>query len=144
MSGSRQPVLSFVYIEQDASVDAEQLTVELRIDSEQVDRSRADQHAVYLVEAIREMGVPAIGRVEAPAPLGARASSELELGAIIVGLGASGATLPMLIGLARDWLGRRREGSITLKIGSDELHLTHVSTADQQRALDSFLERHRA
>ena len=63
-------------------------------------------------------------------------------GALLIALGGSGATLPVLVGLVRDWLTRRGSGSVRLKIGSDEVELTHASSATQQRVLDEFLSRH--
>jgi hypothetical protein len=63
-------------------------------------------------------------------------------GALLIALGGSGATLPVLVGLVRDWLTRRGSGSVRLKIGDDELEVAHASSAMQQRALDEFLSRH--
>ena len=61
---------------------------------------------------------------------------------MLVALGSSGATLPVLIGLVQDWLERRGSGTVRLKIGSDELELTHVSSEQQRQVLDGFLSRH--
>ena len=63
-------------------------------------------------------------------------------GALLIALGGSGATLPVLVGLVRDWLTRRGSGLVRLKIGDDELEVTQASSAMQQRALDEFLSRH--
>ncbi|WP_434482080.1 hypothetical protein OG585_52300 (plasmid) [Streptomyces sp. NBC_01340] len=59
-----------------------------------------------------------------------------------MGLGGSGALLPVLVGLVQDWLNRQRSGTIRLKIGDDEIELTATSDEMRQRALEEFLRRH--
>jgi hypothetical protein len=61
---------------------------------------------------------------------------------LLIALGGSGATLPVLVGLIRDWLKRRGSGVVRLKIGSDEVELTHTSSELQQQVLDEFVRRH--
>ncbi len=62
--------------------------------------------------------------------------------AVLIALGGSGATLPVLIALIRDWLNRRGSGIVRVKIGEDELDLPNASPELQQRVLDAFLSRH--
>jgi hypothetical protein len=61
---------------------------------------------------------------------------------LVIGLGGSGALLPVLAGCVQDWLNRRRSGTIRMKIGDDEIELTAVSDEMRQRALEEFLRRH--
>ncbi|GHE10396.1 hypothetical protein [Streptomyces alanosinicus] len=66
----------------------------------------------------------------------------MQLGALLLGLGGSGALLPALAALVQNWLTRRCSGSVRLKIGEDEIVLTGAGDEVQQRALEEFLRRH--
>ncbi|MCZ7423681.1 MULTISPECIES: hypothetical protein [unclassified Micromonospora] len=115
----------------------------LVLEGDDDDREYIEQDLQYLIAELRNLHLDQIERVseESPPP-GTRAAGGVELGALLVAVGGSGATLPMLIGLVQDWLARRRSGTIRLKIGSDELELTGASDAMRQRALEDFLRRH--
>ncbi|MEG3632582.1 effector-associated constant component EACC1 [Micromonospora palythoicola] len=123
------------------SVDGASILLVLEGDDD--DREYVEEDLQYLIAELRNLHLDQIERVsEGPPPPGTRATGGVELGALLVAVGGSGATLPMLIGLVQDWLARRRSGTIRLKIGSDELELTGASDAMRQRALEDFLRRH--
>ena len=122
---------------------AEASLVRLVVDPNDGDRERADEDVQYLLSDLAQLDVEAIGRVPAgAAPSGTKAGGAVELGALLIAVGGSGAILPMLVGLVRDWLGRRGSGSVKLTIGDDSLELSGVSGKDQQRVLEEFLRRH--
>ena len=121
------------------------MQVRLMLDGPGEDRERAEDDLQYLREDLAEIGVAGIERESGgPAPEGVRGVGMDTAGVLLIALGSSGATLPMLVGLVRDWLVRRGSGTVRLKIGSDEIEVTHTSNAVQQRALDEFLRRHEA
>ncbi len=120
------------------------MQVRLLLDSQDGDRDRAEDDLRYLREELAELGVAGIEREsDAPAPKGVRGVGLDTAGVLLVALGSSGATLPMLVGLVRDWLLRRGSGTVRLKIGSDEIEVTRASGAVQERALNEFLRRHK-
>ncbi|MFJ4836060.1 hypothetical protein ACIP79_40105 [Streptomyces sp. NPDC088747] len=121
----------------------EEMSVELVLDPQGGDPERTGEELHFLLAELSRLDVESIERVtHRPAPAGTRGGDAVELGALLIGLGGSGALLPLLVGLVQDWLHRRRSGSIRLKIGDDELELTAVSDEMQRRALEDFLRRH--
>lgn len=122
----------------------EGVPVELVLDAGDGDRGYAEEQLQYLLAELSHLDLASIDRAPSPlpAPPGARSSNTLELGALVIGLGGSGALLPVLVGLVQDWLNRRRSGTIRLKIGDDEIELSTSSDEMRQRALEEFLRRH--
>jgi len=117
--------------------------VRLVFDAEDNDPEYAEQQLQYLIEELRGLDLASIDRTpQGPPPPGTRGAGALELGALVIGLGGSGALLPVLAGLVQDWLVRRRSGTVRLKLGDDEVELTAASDEVQQRALEEFLRRH--
>lgn len=118
--------------------------VSLVLEDKDTEEERLEEDLRYLLDEVAQLGGAEVGRPQVgPAPAGARGGAGVELGAALIALGSSGATLPMLVALVRDWLGRRESGTIHLKIGSDEIRLDHVPTETQRDALAEFLDRHR-
>jgi hypothetical protein len=101
--------------------------------AELASRLRADLEASDDVESVRLA-------TSGDAPAGAKAGDAVMWGTLIVSVVSTGA-LTALITLARDWVGRQRDGSVRVKIGDDELELTAVSAEDQRRLVDEWLAR---
>ncbi|MFE6482017.1 hypothetical protein ACFVGN_03585 [Streptomyces sp. NPDC057757] len=121
----------------------EEMSVELVLDPQGGDPEHTEEELHSLLAELSSLEVESIERVtRGPAPAGTRGGDAVEVGALLIGLGGSGALLPLLVGLVQDWLHRRRSGSIRLKIGDDELELTAASEEMQRRALEGFLRRH--
>lgn len=84
-------------------------------------------------------------RIEHPAdeaPDRAKAGVPFAPGEIVLALLASGGVLTSLIGLLQNWLSRRERHSIVLEIDGDRLEIHGLESADQQRLIDSWIERH--
>ncbi|MCW7947306.1 hypothetical protein AAW14_36510 [Streptomyces hygroscopicus] len=115
--------------------------LEVRLTFEDLDGADiAERDMEFLFEELDGLEVP-YGRLsEAPAPAGTRAGDVSTYTSLVLGL-AGAPALRALIRLAQDWLARRNSGSIDLKLGDDELHMTSVSRADQQRAVEAFIAR---
>jgi hypothetical protein len=108
------------------------------------DSEYAEQELQYLIDELQELDLASIDRAsQRPPPPGTRGAGAMELGAPVIGLGGSGTLLPVLAGQVQACLGRRRSGSVRLKLGDDEIELTAVSDEVQQRSLNEFLARHR-
>ena len=117
--------------------------VRLVFDAQDEDPERAAQDLQYLMGELLEVDGVGIERHSLiPSPPCTR-SAGVDTGALLIALGGSGATLPVLIALIRDWLNRRGSGIVRLKIGEDELELPNASPEVQRRVLDAFLSRHR-
>lgn len=117
------------------------LTVEIALSFEDAEQAEQDLRFLRMeLDDIDHEGVETA--VTGPAPAGARSGGSVGTGALLVALGSSGAALPALIALIKDWLGRRRAGTIKVTIGSDSVEMSGFLTAEQQRALDAFLRRH--
>jgi Effector Associated Constant Component 1 len=122
---------------------ADVIRVRLVLAAQDGDEERTEEELHYLLDELDQVGAASIEREPTgPAPPGTRGAGVDAAGALLIALGGSGATLPVLVALVRDWLTRRGSGTVRLKIGSDEVELTHASSAMQQRALDEFLSRH--
>lgn len=118
--------------------------VELVVDTGDDDPEYTEEQLRYLLDELSHLDLASINRapLSLPAPPGTRSSGALEIGALVIGLGGSGALLPVLVGLVQDWLNRRQSGTIRIKIGDDEIELTASSDEMRQRALEEFLRRH--
>jgi len=124
-------------------MSADAIQVRLVLDDEDGDQERGEEDLRYLLDELAQIDISSIEREPAgPAPPGTRGAGVDAAAALLIALGGSGATLPVLVGLVRDWLTRRGSGAVRLKIGEDEVELTHASSAMQQRMLDEFLSRH--
>jgi hypothetical protein len=119
-------------------------TVRLDLSDVDTDPERLEEDFRDLLDELAQLESAEVDRPEEDeAPDGVRGWGGVELGAALIALGSSGATLPMLVALLRDWLDRRGSGTIHLKIGSDEVRMDHVPTQTQREVLAEFLERHR-
>jgi hypothetical protein len=124
---------------------ADETLVTLVLEDEDTDRERLEEDLRYLLDELGQLHGAEVVRPDAePPPAGTRGGTGVQLGAALVALGSSGAALPMLVALVRDWLGRRNAGTIHLKIGSDEVRMDHVPSQTQREVLAEFLERHRS
>ena len=119
------------------------MPVELVLDAEDGNPEYVEEQLQYLLAELDQLDVESIERVAGPpAPSGTRSGDTVQLGALLIALGGSGALLPVVVGLVKDWLSRRQSFTIRLKIGDDEIELTGASDEMGQRALDDFLRRH--
>jgi hypothetical protein len=78
----------------------------------------------------------------APAPAGARGLDADTLGTLLVSLATAPAVLVAIVGTIRDWLGRGRARSVSIEMDGDVLHVTGLSSADQDRLIEAWLVRH--
>ena len=119
-----------VVVRVDAGLDADQselgqLTLRLRDELEQLDDASAE-----------------LARGRTPEP-GAKSGDVVEWGTLVVSAVTSGA-LTAVLKTAHAWLVRQRSGSLSVRIGDDELVLTAVSLGEQRRVIDDWLARQAA
>ena len=78
---------------------------------------------------------------EGEAPDGARAIDVEALGTLLVTAVTAPEVLRAVVGTIRDWLGRSRARSVCVEIDGDVLQVTGISSADQERLIESWLAR---
>jgi hypothetical protein len=137
-------VVSFsAYTERAAGMVQEISQVCLVLDAHGEDPERVAQDLHYLAGELLQLDDVSVERQSLVSPPPGTRSAGADTGALLIALGGSGATLPVLIALVRDWLSRRGSGVVRVKIGDDELELPHASPEMQKQVLDAFLGRHR-
>jgi hypothetical protein len=72
-------------------------------------------------------------------PKGAKAGEALEFGTLLVSL--SPAILQSVVGIVRSWLSRRGSRSVKMKIGEDTLEMSGLTSNEQSRLIEEWLER---
>lgn len=117
-----------------------QVCLVLDAHGEEPERVAQDLH--YLTGELLQLDGVSVERQSLVSPPPGARSARADTGALLIALGGSGATLPVLIALVRDWLSRRGSGVVRVKIGDDELELPHASPEMQKQVLDAFLGRH--
>jgi hypothetical protein len=123
-----QPTEIAIRVDAGAGADAEEL-------AELTSRLRDE---LLELDPIAVRSVPA-----GPPPAGAKGAEALEWGKLAVTVLGAGS-LPALVAAVRDWLGRGDRRGVTLTIGDDQLELTGVSSDEQQRIAQAWLDRHPA
>ena len=76
-------------------------------------------------------------------PPGTKAVEVAALGALIVGV-AKSQVLVNVVAAVRSWLGGQQQRSVRLELDGDVLELTGVSSKEQRRLADEWLQRHDA
>jgi hypothetical protein len=76
-------------------------------------------------------------------PPGTRGVELAALGALLVSVTQSQLLAPMLAAV-RSWLGGSPQRSIKLELEGDTLELTGISSTEQRRLVDEWLQRHTA
>jgi len=76
-------------------------------------------------------------------PPGTRGVELAALGALLVSVTQSQLLAPVLAAI-RSWLGGSPQRSIKLELEGDTLELTGISSAEQRRLVDEWLQRHTA
>jgi hypothetical protein len=84
-------------------------------------------------------GVPGMGEP----PPGSRAVDLAALGALVVNV-ADSQLLAAVVAAVRSWLAGSSRRSVKLELGGDALELTGVSSREQRRLADEWLDRHTA
>lgn len=84
-------------------------------------------------------GVPGAGEP----PPGSRAVDLAALGALVVNV-ADSELLAAVVAAVRSWLAGSSRRSVKLELGGDALELTGVSSREQRRLADEWLDRHTA
>src|SRR5215467_3433639 len=117
----------------------------LQISEEGADAERLAALAGYLRAELLQLDVEdVIASRAGEAPPDARGVDIAAIGALLVALSQSAASLTSVVSAIKDWL-RRGEGTgraVRLELGGDMLELSQASAADQERLIELFIRRH--
>jgi hypothetical protein len=109
------------------------------------DPAELDELSRQLRQQILETDVDAVGAIPiGEAPPGARAGELVAVGSLLVTLTRSAELLKSVVAVIQDWLQRSGARTVELQIGGDTLKITGVSSEDQHRLVELFVERHTA
>ena len=91
---------------------------------------------------ILSLDVDAVGLLNAvESPNKTKVGDPISWGVIIVTLLATGGVITTLINAIQAWLTQNERRSITLEINGDKLQITGISSAEQKRLMDSWIDR---
>lgn len=119
------------------------LRLELLVDPDGQDRERTAEDTVSLLEQLHQLDIDSAEPLTSGSPPpGTRAVDAFTAGSLVVMAAGSRAVLRSVLGLVQDWLARRQSGTVSIKIGDDELNLTYATQSAQKQALEAFISRH--
>jgi Effector Associated Constant Component 1 len=105
------------------------------------DPAELEDAALQLRHELLELDVETVGVPGSePAPVGSRGIDAGVIGTLMLAAGR-GAIGP-IVQAVQSWVARRSSRSVKLTIENDSLELTNVSSEDQRRLIESFLDRH--
>jgi hypothetical protein len=106
------------------------------------DSHTLSQDSEYLLEELRYVDFEELRRATAgSSPAGTRAPDAVTIGTF-VGVLSSPVVLRSAAAVIQSWLERKKQGSVTLKIGDDSLELSSASSRERAALVESFLRRH--
>jgi hypothetical protein len=106
------------------------------------DAEEAAQATLQLRRELLDLDVDAVQVPQAgQPPPGSRAVDMAAVGALVVNL-ADSQLLAGVVAAVRSWLAGSPRRSIKLELGGDALELTGVSSREQRRLADEWLDRH--
>jgi hypothetical protein len=106
------------------------------------DAQEVAEATLWLRRELLDLDVEAVelARAGEPPP-GTRAVEVAALGALVVSV-AKSQVLVNVVAAVRSWLGGQQQRSIKLELDGDVLELTGVSSKEQRRLADEWLQRH--
>jgi hypothetical protein len=124
--------------------DEDLLTLALQLEGiPDSDARELDELTRRLRGELLELDVRSVDPLPAgAAPSGTRAADVVAIGGLLVTLAKSGDTLKLLVGFIQSWLHAQPARSVELQIEGDTLKLSGVSSAEQARLIDLFVQRH--
>lgn len=105
------------------------------------DAARLEEATAALRRELIDLDVESVERVEGdPAPAGAKVGDVLALGALVVKVARSAASVTAVVRALQDWAARGGR-SVKLDVGGDTIELTGASREQQDRLIEAWIER---
>jgi hypothetical protein len=120
----------------------EALAVRVEIASQgDVDDARLEELTASLRRELGELDVEAVERVEGEVgPEGAKVGDVLVIGALVVKVARSAASVAGVVRALQDWAARGGR-TVKLDVGGDTIEVTGASRAQQERLIEAWIER---
>lgn len=120
----------------------EALAVRVDIASQgDVDDARLEELTASLRRQLSELDVEAVERVEGDAgPEGAKVGDVLAIGALVVKVARSAASVAGVVRALQDWAARGGR-TVKLDVGGDTIEVSGASRAQQDRLIEAWIER---
>jgi hypothetical protein len=119
----------------------QQATLEVRLDAAGSDAEELADLTAKLRQELLRLDVDAVDRaVAGEPPPGAKALDAVAIGTLLVTLGKTAGVLGSVVRTVQSWLGPVR--TVKLELDGDAIEITGVSSRDQQRLIDLWIERH--
>ncbi|HEY5848675.1 MAG TPA: hypothetical protein VIT42_17980 [Microlunatus sp.] len=115
------------------------LIAEPGADPDEIERSNRQ-----LLSELKELDIEDLrsGAI-ANAPAGSKGAEIVTTGEWLLTLSASGGVLATVVGILRDWLGRRRSANkLSVTIDGDTITLDRASDAEREALIETFVSRH--
>lgn len=129
-----------------STVDRNDAQAEIRLEigtGDGEDSEELEQLTTRLRRELLELDVVRVERVPlGEPPPGTRAVDALAIGGLVVGLLRRREALTGVLHTVRDWLARDAKRTIKVEIDGDTLELTGASSADQERLVTAWIDRH--
>lgn len=123
------------------SPSAQPVAVAVELADESADAAELEALTVSLRRELLALDVDRVDRVRRDdAPEGAKALDALALGALAVRLVTRPELLRTLARTLQSWLGDRTDRTVKLQLGENVLELTGVSSSQQDRLVDEWIE----
>ena len=120
----------------------EALAVRVEIASQgDVDDARLEELTASLRRELGELDVEAVERVEGEVgPEGAKVGDVLVIGALVVKVARSAASVAGVVRALQDWAARGGR-TVKLDVGGDTIEVTGASRAQQERLIEAWIVR---
>lgn len=119
-----------------------ELAVELDADPD-CDADELAQLTQRLRSELLDLEVDAVNRAAGgPPPEGAKAAELLSIGGLIVILGLSRHVLTAVVDTTVAWLAWQQRRNVKLTLDGDTLEVTGLSSAEQDKLVEQWVERH--
>jgi len=111
--------------------------------SQDYDAEEIERLTIQLRRDIEELDVEEVTSIKGDAspPPGSKSGDIVTLGSLLVTLAASGGVFTSLIDTLKSWLSRHQHNTITIEIGQDKFQVSGISSDDQQKLINSWIER---
>ena len=106
------------------------------------DNEQLERLTHQLNEDLRELDIDKVDLIrKGDAPIGAK-GDVMTWGSLLVTLASSGV-LSTLVNTLQSWLTRHERQSMTIEIGGDKLQITGISSEEQKRLIEDWINRHK-
>jgi hypothetical protein len=107
------------------------------------DARELDELTQRLRQRLLETDVRSVESMQAAAPPpGTRAVDAMVIGSLLVTLARSPEVFKSVVGVIQDWVAGNRARSVDLQMGGDTLKVSGLSSEEQRRLIDLFVQRH--